>query len=44
MTRDEILAAFDRIRVRQQGDRRAVHRLLLLARLLRMPFGLSGAG
>jgi predicted restriction endonuclease len=39
MTRDEILAAFDRIRVWQQGDRRAVHKPLLvlfaLGRLLR---------
>ena len=39
MTRDEILAAFDRIRVWQQGDRRAVHKpllvLLALDRLLR---------
>ena len=39
MTRDEILAAFDRIRVWQQGDRRAVHKpllvLLALGRLLR---------
>jgi hypothetical protein len=30
MTRDEILAAFDRIRVWQQGDRRAVHKPLLV--------------
>jgi putative restriction endonuclease len=39
MTRDEILAAFDRIRVWQHGDRRAVHKPLLvlleLGRLLR---------
>ena len=39
MTRDEVLAAFDRIRVWQQGDRRAVHKpllvLLALGRLLR---------
>jgi hypothetical protein len=39
MIRDEILAAFDRIRVWQQGDRRAVHKpllvLLALGRLLR---------
>ena len=39
MTRDEVLAAFDRIRVWQQGDRRAVHKPLLvlpaLGRLLR---------
>jgi hypothetical protein len=39
MTRDEILAAFDRIRLWQQGDRRAVHKpllvLLALGRLLR---------
>lgn len=39
MTDDEILAAFDRIRVWQQGDRRAVHKpllvLLALGRLLR---------
>ncbi len=39
MTRDEILAALNRIRVWQQGDRRAVHKpllvLLALVRLLR---------
>ena len=39
MTRDEVLAAFDRIRVWQQGDWRAVHKpllvLLALGRLLR---------
>jgi len=30
MTRDEILVAFDLIRVWQQGDRRAVHKPLLV--------------
>ena len=30
MTRDDVLAAFDRIRVWQQGDRRAVHKPLLV--------------
>ena len=39
MTRAELLAAFDRIRVWQRGDRRAVHKpllvLLALARLAR---------
>lgn len=30
MTRDQILAAFDRIRVWQRGDRRAVHKPLLV--------------
>lgn len=39
MTRDDILATFDRIRVWQQGDRRAVHKpllvLLALGRLAR---------
>ena len=39
MTRDELLTAFDRIRVWQRGDQRAVHKpllvLLALARLAR---------
>jgi len=39
MTRDQLLAAFDKIRVWQQGERRAVHKpllvLLALARLAR---------
>ena len=30
MTRDQVLAAFDRMRVRQQGDRQAVHTPLLV--------------
>jgi putative restriction endonuclease len=30
MTREEILQAFDRMRVWQQGDRRAVHKPLLV--------------
>ena len=30
MTRDEILQAFDRMRVWQRGDRRAVHKPLLV--------------
>ena len=30
MTRDQLLAAFDRIRVWQRGDQRAVHKPLLV--------------
>lgn len=40
MTRDEILAAFDRMRVWQQGDRRAPHKpLLILFELGRLAAG-----
>lgn len=44
MTRDEILRAFDRIRVWQQGDKRAVHKpLLVLHELGRIAQGLTSA-
>ena len=41
MTRDQILTAFDRMRVWQRGDQRAVHKPLLM---LLAPARLSGGG
>ncbi len=45
MTRDELLKAFDRIRVWQRGDQRAVHKpLLVLLAMTRLADGEPAVG